>query len=64
MSERKVLNKYFPPNFDPSLIPRRSIPRAAQQTVRLMSPFNMSCNSCKEVCDRECIITLSKLIRR
>lgn len=48
MSERKVLNKYFPPDFDPSKIPRRKVAKAAQQAVRLMAPFSMRCNSCGE----------------
>ncbi|KAG7098916.1 hypothetical protein E1B28_000813 [Marasmius oreades] len=48
MSERKVLNKYFPPDFDPDLIPRRKVPRNSQQVVRLMAPFSMRCNTCGE----------------
>ncbi|KAL5518534.1 CWF16 [Sanghuangporus vaninii] len=48
MSERKVLNKYIPPDFDPSLIPRRKVPRNSQQVVRLMAPFSMRCNTCGE----------------
>ncbi|KAK7440265.1 Pre-mRNA-splicing factor cwf16 [Stygiomarasmius scandens] len=48
MSERKVLNKYFPPDFDPDLIPRRKQPRNSQQVVRLMAPFSMRCNTCGE----------------
>ena len=36
-----VLNKYFPPDFDPSLIPRRKVPKNSQQVVRLMAPFSM-----------------------
>ncbi|KAF6742315.1 CWC16 protein [Ephemerocybe angulata] len=39
MAERKVLNKYFPPDFDPSLIPRRKVAKNAQQVVRLMAPL-------------------------
>jgi len=48
MSERKVLNKYFPPDFDPSKIPRRKGPKNSQQVVRLMAPFSMRCNTCGE----------------
>ncbi|KAG6910886.1 protein CWC16 [Tephrocybe rancida] len=48
MSERKVLNKYFPPDFDPDLIPRRKGPKNSQQVVRLMAPFSMRCNTCGE----------------
>jgi len=44
----KVLNKYFPPDFDPSLIPRRKQPKNSQQVVRLMAPFSMRCNTCGE----------------
>ncbi|ETW85571.1 hypothetical protein HETIRDRAFT_308704, partial [Heterobasidion irregulare TC 32-1] len=43
-----VLNKYFPPDFDPALIPRRKQPKNAQQVVRLMAPFSMRCNTCGE----------------
>jgi len=48
MSERKVLNKYIPPNFDPARIPKRTVPKPKQHTVRLMTPFSMRCNTCGE----------------
>ncbi|KAI9818251.1 MAG: hypothetical protein M1832_004467 [Thelocarpon impressellum] len=51
MSERKVLTKYFPPDFDPSKIVRSRVPKAAGpklQPVRLMAPFSMKCVSCGE----------------
>lgn len=50
MSERKVLTKYYPPDFDPSAITRK--PKHLRQTgpkvitVRLMAPFSMKCTSC------------------
>ncbi|ORY47767.1 DUF572-domain-containing protein [Rhizoclosmatium globosum] len=46
MSERKVLNKYFPPDFDPAKIPRRKMALDAQHKVRLMAPFSMRCDTC------------------
>ncbi|KAL4867061.1 hypothetical protein BDV12DRAFT_124193 [Aspergillus spectabilis] len=52
MSERKVLTKYYPPDFDPSAITRTpkhlrsSGPKVI--TVRLMAPFSMKCVSCGE----------------
>ncbi|KAA1109669.1 hypothetical protein PGTUg99_030798 [Puccinia graminis f. sp. tritici] len=46
MSERKVLNKYYPPDFDPAKIPRRKLAKDRQQVVRLMAPFSMQCLSC------------------
>lgn len=48
MSERKVLNKYYPPDFDPAKIPRMKLPKNRQYTVRLMAPFNMRCKTCGE----------------
>ncbi|KAJ8936872.1 hypothetical protein NQ314_012136 [Rhamnusium bicolor] len=48
MSERKVLNKYYPPDFDPAKIPRMKLPKNRQYTVRLMAPFNMRCATCGE----------------
>lgn len=51
MSERKVLTKYYPPDFDPSKIQRTRGPKKTGpqvQTVRLMAPFSMKCTSCGE----------------
>ncbi|KAB8073751.1 mRNA splicing protein Yju2 [Aspergillus leporis] len=52
MSERKVLTKWYPPDFDPSAIGRT--PKHLRQsgpkviTVRLMAPFSMKCTQCGE----------------
>ncbi|OCK82737.1 DUF572-domain-containing protein [Lepidopterella palustris CBS 459.81] len=51
MSERKVLSKYYPPDFDPSKITRTKGPKPVGpkvQTVRLMAPFSMKCTHCGE----------------
>ncbi|KZF20185.1 DUF572-domain-containing protein [Xylona heveae TC161] len=51
MSERKVLTKYYPPDFDPSAIKRVRKPKDSgpkSQTVRLMAPFSMRCTMCGE----------------
>ncbi|KAL2119273.1 hypothetical protein VTJ04DRAFT_6233 [Mycothermus thermophilus] len=53
MSERKVLTKYYPPDFDPSLVgrsrkPKRDPNAAKVQTVRLMLPFSLRCVTCGE----------------
>jgi len=53
MSERKVITKYFPPDFDPSAISRTrhrgpKTPGPKHITVRLMSPFSMQCTACGE----------------
>src|SRR5260370_38895215 len=36
-----VLNKYYPPDFDPSKIPSRSAPKNVHQVVRLMAPSTL-----------------------
>lgn len=51
MSERKVLSKYYPPEFDPRQLTRKKGPKPVGpkvQTVRLMAPFSMKCTSCGE----------------
>lgn len=45
MSERKVINKYYPPDYDASKVPR--IKRKNKQNdVRIMAPFNLRCSTC------------------
>ena len=48
MSERKVLNKYYPPDFDPSKVPKSKVKRNATFEIRLMAPCNMRCTTCGE----------------
>ncbi|CAD0084764.1 unnamed protein product [Aureobasidium vineae] len=48
MSERKVISKYYPPDFDPNKITRWRKTQVKLPTITLMSPFSMRCNSCGE----------------
>jgi len=48
MGERKVLNKYIPPDFDHTLIPRPKKKKNDQIKVRMMLPMSVRCLSCGE----------------
>jgi hypothetical protein len=48
MGERKVLNQYIPPDFDPSIIPKFKRNREKLIEVRMMLPFSLRCNTCGE----------------
>ena len=48
MSERKVLNKYYPPDFDPNKVPRNKVKKNYTFTIRTMAPFHMRCLTCGE----------------
>ena len=58
MSERKVLNKYYPPDFDPSKIPKSKEPRNKTFCIRLMAPCNMRCTTCGEYIYKVCHILI------
>ena len=46
MSERKVLNKFYPNDFDPSKLPPLKSRDEQQCGVRMMLPMTIRCNSC------------------
>jgi len=48
MGERKVQCKYFPPDFDPKLLPKRHNFKDEQIKVRVMIPFTVCCSCCGE----------------
>jgi hypothetical protein len=48
MGERKVLNRYIPPDFDPSIIPKFKREKNKLMDIRMMLPFSLRCNTCGE----------------
>lgn len=48
MSERKAINKYYPPDWDPEKVPEKKKVSPNAQKVRLMVPFSMKCLQCTE----------------
>ncbi|VDM09657.1 unnamed protein product [Wuchereria bancrofti] len=44
----KIFQKYYPPDFDPSKIPRAKGQRNRQFVQRVMAPYNMQCDTCHE----------------
>jgi hypothetical protein len=41
-----LLAQYYPPDFDPSLLPRTKKLKNKQQTVNMMMPMSVTCTSC------------------
>jgi len=46
MGERKVLNKYFPPDFDPAKLPKGKCEFEENMKVRMMMAMNVQCQTC------------------
>ncbi|KAF3655865.1 Coiled-coil domain-containing protein 94 [Capsicum annuum] len=46
MGERKVVNKYYPPDFDRAKIARRRQPKNQQKTARMILPMSIRCPTC------------------
>uniref|UniRef100_A0A914YPJ7 Splicing factor YJU2 n=1 Tax=Panagrolaimus superbus TaxID=310955 RepID=A0A914YPJ7_9BILA len=47
-TERKVFQKYYPPDYDPSKLPKAKGVKNRQFVQRVMAPYNMQCNTCHE----------------
>lgn len=52
MGERKVLVRYIPADFDPSIIPKFKRDKNRIMEVRMMLPFSMRCTVCGEYMGR------------
>jgi len=48
MGERKVVQKYIPPDFDPAKVPRSKREANGRMEIRMMLPFNCQCLVCGE----------------
>lgn len=46
MGERKVINKYYPPDFDPSKLKKPKPPDEKTVRTRMMLPFTCKCSVC------------------
>ncbi|KAI5967249.1 cwf16 [Candida margitis] len=48
MSERKAINKYYPPDYDPSKVVKKKKNPNQTIKIRMMAPYSMRCLRCNE----------------